>query len=123
MFERGGIAYVYLVYGMHHCLNVVTGEKDYPAAVLLRAAESPDGTGSASGPGRLTRAFRVDRALDGASLLGSTLGIVTEIRRSRPSLAGSMSVMHMLPGGGEKEKELVRKRNKRKRSLIVLSTF
>ncbi len=73
MFEAGGVAYVYLVYGMHHCLNLVTGAKGYPAAVLLRAAESPDGKVSAIGPGRLTRAFRIDRALDGASLLGPDL--------------------------------------------------
>lgn len=72
MFEAGGLAYVYLVYGMHHCLNVVTGEAGYPAAVLLRAAESPNGR-SASGPGRLTRAFSVDRSLDGASFLGGAL--------------------------------------------------
>ena len=73
MFEAGGIAYVYLVYGMHHCLNLVTGEKGYPAAVLLRAAEPPDAAASATGPGRLTRAFRIDRALDGAPLLGPDL--------------------------------------------------
>jgi DNA-3-methyladenine glycosylase len=73
MFEAGGIVYVYLIYGMHHCLNIVSGDKGYPAAILLRAAESPDGAGSASGPGRLSRAFRVDRSMDGASLLGPDL--------------------------------------------------
>jgi DNA-3-methyladenine glycosylase len=73
MFEEGGLAYVYLIYGVHHCLNVVTGEPGYPAAVLLRAAESPAEGRSASGPGRLTRAFQVDRALDGASFLGQQL--------------------------------------------------
>ena len=72
MFEEGGVAYVYFVYGMHHCLNVVTSVKGIPTAVLLRAAETPDGR-SASGPGRLTRAFAVDRRLDGASLLGPDL--------------------------------------------------
>ena len=72
MFEPGGLAYVYLVYGMHHCLNIVTGTKGHPAAVLLRAAESPDGS-SASGPGRLTRAFQVDRGLDGSSFLSGPL--------------------------------------------------
>jgi DNA-3-methyladenine glycosylase len=72
MFESGGLAYVYLVYGMHHCLNIVTGEKDHPSAVLLRAAEPP-GASSASGPGRLTRAFQVDRALDGSSFLSGPL--------------------------------------------------
>ncbi len=73
LFGSGGLAYVYLVYGMHNLLNVVTGPKDYPAAVLLRAAESPAEGVSASGPGRLTRAFRVDRALDRASFAGPEL--------------------------------------------------
>jgi DNA-3-methyladenine glycosylase len=89
MFENGGVAYVYLVYGMHHCLNVVTGEAGHPAAVLLRAATSPDGT-SASGPGRLTRAFGVTRDLDGASFLSGPLWleagepvIDSAIRRTR----------------------------------------
>lgn len=72
MFERGGLAYVYLIYGIHHCLNVVTGELGHPAAVLLRAAESPNEV-SASGPGRLARAFFVDRTLDGASFLHGPL--------------------------------------------------
>lgn len=73
MFGAGGIAYVYLVYGMYHCLNVVTGEESYPAAVLLRAAEPPTPGLTASGPGRLARAFRIDRRLDGASLCGPEL--------------------------------------------------
>lgn len=73
MFSAGGVAYVYLVYGVHHCVNVVTGESDYPAAVLLRATESPDDDSSASGPGRLTRVFGIDRSHDGISLLGNTV--------------------------------------------------
>jgi DNA-3-methyladenine glycosylase len=54
-------------------LNIVTGDSGHPAAILLRAAESPDGATSASGPGRLTRAFAIDRALDGASFLDGPL--------------------------------------------------
>jgi DNA-3-methyladenine glycosylase len=73
MFRAGGIAYVYLIYGLHHCLNVVTGEVDYPSAVLLRAAALPDDPQAASGPGKLARVFAIDRALDGASLLGPDL--------------------------------------------------
>ena len=90
MFEAGGIAYVYLVYGMHHCLNVVTEAAGYPAAILLRAAEPPAADRSATGPGRLTRAFAVDRSLDRASLRGPDLWLeagepVTdrEVRRTR----------------------------------------
>jgi DNA-3-methyladenine glycosylase len=86
MFELGGIAYVYQIYGIHHCLNVVTGSKGYPAAVLLRAAESPDGDLSASGPGRLCRAFRVDRALDGASLIGGRVWL----EKGEPPLPGEI---------------------------------
>ena len=73
MFAAGGIAYVYLVYGVHHCLNVVTGDADYPAAVLLRATESPRKGVPASGPGRLTRAYEIDRSFDGVSLVGDRL--------------------------------------------------
>lgn len=77
MFLGGGVAYVFLVYGMHHCVNVVTGEPGYPAAVLLRAAEVDGPPGSARGPGRLTRWFGIDRSLDGASLAGRDLWLET----------------------------------------------
>lgn len=68
MWEDGGRAYVYLVYGMHHCLNVITGVAGAPSAVLFRAADVGYGA-SASGPGRLTKAFGIDRALDGSSFV------------------------------------------------------
>lgn len=69
MFGPAGIWYVYLVYGMHHMLNIVTGHDGYPAAVLIRALASVDG--SCSGPGKLTRTLGVDRTLNAspASLL------------------------------------------------------
>lgn len=62
MFEEGGIFYVYLVYGMHFMLNVVTGEKDYPAAILIR------GAGEFDGPGKLTKALQIDMSLNGCSV-------------------------------------------------------
>lgn len=84
MFLRGGHAYVYFVYGMHFCLNVVTGEEGVAHAVLLRAAEVVDGVETvarrrgvdagvaprllAGGPARLCQALGVDRSFDGASL-------------------------------------------------------
>jgi len=73
MFEPGGIAYVYLVYGMHHCLNLVTGERGYPAAVLVRATDPPTDGCRTSGPGLVARAFGIDRGLDGASVVGREL--------------------------------------------------
>jgi DNA-3-methyladenine glycosylase len=79
MFGEAGHAYVYLVYGMHYCLNVVTGPVDYPAAVLIRALEPVEGIDAmdkgraraalvAGGPGRLTRALRIDLSLNRADL-------------------------------------------------------
>jgi DNA-3-methyladenine glycosylase len=62
MFGLGGIAYVYLIYGMYHCLNVVTERKEFPAAVLIRAIEINGGL--IDGPGRLCRAMQIDRGLN-----------------------------------------------------------
>lgn len=62
MFGSGGTAYVYLVYGMYHCLNVVTEREEFPAAVLIRAVEI-DGV-LIDGPGRLCRALKIDRTLN-----------------------------------------------------------
>ncbi len=59
MFAPGGVWYVYLCYGIHELLNLVTGPADHPAAVLIR------GVDTVSGPGRLTRALGIDRRLNG----------------------------------------------------------
>ncbi|MDP3735326.1 MAG: DNA-3-methyladenine glycosylase [bacterium] len=58
MFGPAGVWYTYLVYGIHHMLNVVTGPEGYPAAVLLRSLRG------VSGPGRLTREFGIDRSFN-----------------------------------------------------------
>jgi DNA-3-methyladenine glycosylase len=69
MFGPAGHAYVYLVYGLHHLLNVVTGAPGEGQAVLLRAAEPLAGvTGNLSGPGRLAAALGITRADYGADL-------------------------------------------------------
>lgn len=62
MFGPPGRAYVYLIYGMYHCLNVVTERLDYPAAVLIRAVEHESGL--IDGPGRVCRFFEIDRTLN-----------------------------------------------------------
>ena len=61
MYEPGGLWYVYLCYGVHEMLNLVTGPRTHPAAVLIRGVEG------AGGPGRLTRALQIDRRLNGAA--------------------------------------------------------
>ncbi len=74
MYGPPGHAYVYLVYGMHEMLNVVTEAEGRPAAVLVRGAERLGGE-ALPGPGRLTRALGIDRALDAADLCGDRLWI------------------------------------------------
>jgi len=67
MFGPSGYFYVYLCYGMHHMLNVVTGPKGYPAAVLIRSAIPACLTSDAkqvNGPGKLTRALDIDKTFN-----------------------------------------------------------
>ena len=82
MFMAGGHLYVYLIYGMHHCLNLVTGPEGHGEAVLLRALEPREGIEAmhidrpkakrtrdlCRGPGRLCAAMAVDRSLDGLAI-------------------------------------------------------
>lgn len=78
MFGPAGRAYVYFIYGMWSCLNVVTAARGVPHAVLLRALEPVEGiAGRTSGPGLLCRAMRIDRTLNRASLRGDALWIET----------------------------------------------
>ncbi|MGH9196525.1 MAG: DNA-3-methyladenine glycosylase [Acidimicrobiia bacterium] len=65
LFGAPGIAYVYLIYGMYHCLNVVTEREGFPAAVLIRAVEHHSSSAALiDGPGRVCRSFQVDRTLN-----------------------------------------------------------
>ena len=85
MFGPAGHAYVYFIYGIWDCVNVVTREDDVPQAVLLRALEPvenlPDKTW---GPGLLCRAMHIDRTLNGEDLLGSRLWIERPPDLKRP---------------------------------------
>ena len=65
MWDKGGTVYVYLCYGIHSMLNVVSGIKGSPEAVLIR------GTEGCPGPGRVTRNFGIDRRFNGADLVFS----------------------------------------------------
>jgi len=86
MFGRAGHAYVYMIYGFHYMLNIVTEAADFPAAVLIRAVEPLEGLplmqsrrqterlrSLASGPGKLCRAFAIDRTLNGNDVCGKVL--------------------------------------------------
>ena len=65
MYHEGGVVYVYLCYGIHSLLNVVTGPEDFPEAVLIRGVEGFEG------PGKLTKAMMIDRTLNGSSFVES----------------------------------------------------
>ena len=72
MFGPAGVAYVYLIYGMYHCLNVVTEREEFPSAVLIRAIELNGEL--IDGPGRLCRALQIDRRLNRVDLtIGESL--------------------------------------------------
>ncbi|MHB1045926.1 MAG: DNA-3-methyladenine glycosylase [Thermoanaerobaculia bacterium] len=99
MWGPPGHAYVFRVYGMHDCLNVVTREEGVPEAVLLRAAVpeawwagepvARDALLAASGPGRLCRVLGVGRELSGASLRGPELELLLPLPgEARPILVG-----------------------------------
>ena len=101
LFAPPGTAYIYLIYGMHHCLNFVTEEEGEPCAVLIRGGEVRGngellsrlryGKGTAdltpyqrknflNGPGKLCKALALTRAENGMSLLGDTLFVCTDLR-------------------------------------------
>lgn len=67
LYSRGGVAYVYLCYGMHELLNVITGAQDHPEGVLIRGVEG------ANGPGRLTKLLGIDRSYNGISFFDSDI--------------------------------------------------
>ncbi len=102
MYLRGGHVYVYFTYGVHHCMNVVCGEREEGVAVLLRAIEPTEGLDVmfdrraaakrprdlCSGPGKLTRAFGIDRSQDGLDLRVSR-ELFIERRRGHPTITST----------------------------------
>lgn len=87
MYQQGGIAYVYLCYGIHHLINVVTGPKDTPHAILIRAIEPIEGqqymmsrmkrkqwdNRIGSGPGNVTKALGITTQHNGMDYSGDEL--------------------------------------------------
>ena len=65
MFDQGGKLYIYLIYGMYWMLNIVTGEKDNPQAILIRGVEQYPG------PGKLTKSLGIDKSFYGEDLIFS----------------------------------------------------
>jgi DNA-3-methyladenine glycosylase len=109
MFGPAGFLYVYQIYGMYQCMNIVCGEEGVAAAVLLRAAEVVEGVETArerrpgakhdrdlgAGPGKLTRALGISKADYGTSVVDGT-GPLT----ITPPLQGDVPVIEAGPRVG-----------------------
>lgn len=93
MFGEAGIWYIYLIYGFYYCLNIVTEEKDYPSAVLIRSLEPLEGieymkchrktdimSNLASGPGKLCQALEIDKTLNNTSAVLKNSALFIEDR-------------------------------------------
>lgn len=92
MFGPAGRAYVYLVYGMYEMFNIVAGETGSGQAVLIRAAEPLDNwKADLSGPGKLTRAFKITRSANGLELTGDRIYLLKD-PRCRPTLRRSKRI-------------------------------
>jgi DNA-3-methyladenine glycosylase len=102
MYQIGGTAYVYFVYGMYHQFNVVTNVREIPHAVLIRALEPVEGIelmrqhrpgqsdhNLTNGPGKLCVALGIDRTLDRTDLLGDRVWIEEGDRRIPSSAIAS----------------------------------
>jgi DNA-3-methyladenine glycosylase len=87
MFGPPGHAYVYLIYGMHHCFNIVTEHEGHASAVLLRALEPVKNLeGRAQGPGLLCKAMHIDKRQNAQDLTGDSLYIAAPAQAPRFTL-------------------------------------
>jgi len=108
MFGPAGKAYIYLVYGNHYCLNVVTEKDGVGGAVLIRALEPKEGiqlmkkhrriddplTRLTNGPGKLTEALGITGSMNGADLTGNNLFIMCQIgSRKKESPSKDFSII------------------------------
>lgn len=86
MYGPGGFSYIYFIYGMYYCLNIVTEREGSPAAILLRGAEpiggieimkkrysNPNANRLTDGPGKICKAFNLTREHNGVDLVGGNL--------------------------------------------------
>jgi DNA-3-methyladenine glycosylase len=105
MFEAGGVAYVYLCYGIHHLFNVVTNKPGLADAVLVRALEPCEGEEwmlkrmnatsirrITSGPGKLTKALGIDRTFDGKYLNSAEVWIEEGVNVSSRQIIASARI-------------------------------
>lgn len=78
MYKKAGTVYVYMIYGMYFCLNIVTEKENYPAAVLVRgvvplSTSNVDSGGKINGPGRVCRYFGINKSFNGLNVSGDKI--------------------------------------------------
>lgn len=99
MYGLGGHAYIYFTYGMYHCLNVVTEQEDFPAAILIRSVIPVEGSGImlhnrmqgrrtpvhtkdlSNGPGKLCQAFGLTKTQNGTDLVTSDIFYIEDRKK------------------------------------------
>ncbi|MEK7461034.1 MAG: DNA-3-methyladenine glycosylase [Patescibacteria group bacterium] len=90
MFGPAGFTYLYLIYGMYWCLNIITEREDYPAAVLIRAVEPLEPQAipkTASGPGKTCRWFGLDGSWNQMDACGDILYIEIDDQQAKPPIS------------------------------------
>jgi len=98
MYQSGGVAYIYLIYGMYHMLNIVTGDSEHPQAVLIRGIEPlsddlqplpnpPKSQLKTNGPGKLCRYLSIDKQLNHWDLTLRQQLWVEDIKQQNLSIA------------------------------------
>jgi DNA-3-methyladenine glycosylase len=93
MFSSAGVWYIYFIYGMYHCLNIITETKNYPSAVLIRALEPLENIelmkkirrtenfeNLTSGPGKLCQALQIEKSLNNSSAVSQNSKLYIEDR-------------------------------------------
>ncbi|MGA2872968.1 MAG: DNA-3-methyladenine glycosylase [Candidatus Dormibacteria bacterium] len=130
MFGVAGVAYVYLIYGMHHCFNVVTGADRDPQAVLLRGAAGSGVEASLRlrGPALLCRALSIDLSCNGIDLCGPGRGLiwfegsqsppVQVLTTARVGVRDQSPMRFAVPDGGEGPVPGIQRERAPKGSLI-----
>lgn len=98
LYGQAGTVYVYLIYGMYYCLNIVTEKPDFPAAVLIRAIEPITGIETmkklrhqtnllnlTSGPGKLCQAFGIDKTFNRQNIFANKIFIEDHNENLKPT--------------------------------------
>jgi DNA-3-methyladenine glycosylase len=122
MFGPPGFAYVYLIYGMYYCLNIVTEKENYPAAVLIRGVSLQwpvDSENSKfrklktvscklendlNGPGKLCRFLKTDKTLNGEDIIESGRLWIEEGKKLKPAQIGKLKRIGIDYAGSYKDK-------------------